>query len=677
MQEKVAIILQARMNSKRLPSKVMADLGGRSLILFEIERLKKCVNVDEIIVATTKEKTDDNLVKAIEEVGLLVHRGSEKNVLERFYECIRLTSAKHFVRITGDCPFIDSKIIDQVINKYFSGNFDYCSNTIPPTYPDGLDVEIFSRDVLIKAYELCNDDYQKEHVTPWIRNNENFKIGNLKSNKDYSNLRLTVDEKIDLDLARKIVKYFNGSSSFDFDKIINLYQAKPEIFSTNIHIKRNEGTILNQGQKLWKRAKKVIPGGNMLLSKRPELFLPNIWPTYYKKAEGCKVWDLDENCFFDLSIMGIGTNLLGYCNYEVDDAVRKVISLSNMSTFNCPEDSLLAEKLVEMHPWAEMVRFARTGGEANSIAIRIARAASEREIIAICGYHGWHDWYLATNLEDTSNLESHLLPGLDPNGVPNSLKGTVKPFMFNDIDQLKKLVNKYNIAAVKMEVQRSTPPLPGFLQEVRKICDENNIILIFDECTSGFRETFGGIHLKYGVNPDMAIFGKALGNGYAITSVIGKKSIMEAAQSTFISSTFWTERIGPTAALKTLEIMNREKSWEYVTSLGLKLKKSIQEIADANELKISHNGIPALLGYTFENKKKLASKTYLTQEMLKRGFLASTICYVSTSHTEEIIEKYLVNLDQIFKSIKKYIDNESIEEHLDSEVCHSGFTRLN
>ncbi len=433
-----------------------------------------------------------------------------------------------------------------------------------------------------------------------------------------------------------------------------------------------------QGQELWKRAKKVIPGGNMLLSKRSEMFLPNNWPSYYSKAKGCTIWDLDGNKFLDLSIMGIGTNILGYCQEEIDSAVKDVILKGNLTTLNCPEEVLLAEKLVEIHPWSDMVRFARSGGEANSIAIRIARAATGRDHVAICGYHGWHDWYLATNLQNDSGLEEHLLPGLEPNGVPKVLANTTHPFSFNDIEQVKKIADKYDLAAIKLEVQRNEEPKKGFIEEIRKICTQKGIVLIFDECTSGFREEFGGIHKKFNFEPDMAMFGKSLGNGYAITAVIGKDSVMQAAQSTFISSTFWTERIGPTAALKTLEIMEREKSWEKITKTGKIIKEKWQLLADSAGLKISHNGIPALANFRFESKNNMSYKTLLTQEMLKRGFLADNRIYVSTEHNDKILDDYFFNLSEVFKLIKDCEEDKSnINDLLQGPVCHSGFKRLN
>jgi len=433
---------------------------------------------------------------------------------------------------------------------------------------------------------------------------------------------------------------------------------------------------MGKGQKLYEKGKKLIPGGTMLLSKRPEMFLPNKWPSYFSKAKGCEVWDLDKKRYFDMTIMGIGTNSLGYGNYEIDNAVRKTISKGNMSTLNCPEEVELAERLIEINPWAGMVRFARSGGEANSIAVRIARAASGKDGVAVCGYHGWHDWYLSANHNNTDNLSNHLLPGLEPLGVPKSLSNTVFPFQYNDYDGLVELVNNNDIGVIKMEVMRNFKPKNDFLSKVRDLANKKNIVLIFDECTSGFRETYGGIHKKYNIYPDIAIFGKALGNGYAITSVIGKKSIMEAAQSTFISSTFWTERIGPTAALKTLEIMGREKSWEKITAKGNKLRKIWLELAEKNNLEIEIFGIKALSGFAFK-KNNREYKTLITQEMLKKGFLASTSCYLSTSHNSNILDSYANSLDEVFQLISKCENGDDVNKFIKYPLCHLGFERLN
>jgi len=375
--------------------------------------------------------------------------------------------------------------------------------------------------------------------------------------------------------------------------------------------------------------------------------------------------------------MGIGTNILGYGHPEVDDAVRSVISNGNMSTLNCPEEVYLVEKLIELHPWAEMGRLARTGGEANAIAIRIARAASGKDKVAICGYHGWHDWYLSANLTEDNGLSGHLLPGLDTKGVPKHLKGTVFPFQYNKFDELEKLVSEQDIGVIKMEVSRNMGPENDFLQKVRKLATDKKIVLIFDECTSGFRQTFGGLYKLYGVEPDMAMFGKALGNGYAITATIGKREVMEAAQGTFISSTFWTERIGPTAALKTLEVMEKMKSWEIITETGSQIKKKWSELATRHGLGIDLWGLPALAGFTIKSENALAYKTLITQEMLAKGYLAGNSIYVCIDHTKEIVDGYFQELDLIFRLIKECEDGKDVYSLLKGSVCHSGFKRLN
>jgi glutamate-1-semialdehyde 2,1-aminomutase len=326
-----------------------------------------------------------------------------------------------------------------------------------------------------------------------------------------------------------------------------------------------------------------------------------------------------------------------------------------------------------------MVKFARSGGEANALAIRIARAASGKDQVAVCGYHGWHDWYLSINLNSDSKdgLSDHLLPGLTPDGVPENLRNTVFPFAYNNFDELKTLVAEKQIGVIKMEVMRNKGPENGFLSKVRQLATDNGIVLIFDECTSGFRETFGGIHKKFEVEPDIAMFGKALGNGYAITAVVGRRDVMEAAQNTFISSTFWTERIGPTAALKTLEVMERDRTWETINQVGSKIRSGIEAVAGMHKLDITSWGLQALTGYSFDSTKDKEYKTLVTQEMLKKGFLAANSTYVSIAHSANLVDQYLETLDPIFGLIAECEQGRNVDLLLEGPVCHSGFKRLN
>jgi glutamate-1-semialdehyde 2,1-aminomutase len=581
------------------------------------------------------------------------------------------------VRITGDCPLIDAGLVDRVLTTFKAGGVDYASNIAPATYPDGLDTEVFSFSTLTTAWQDATRPREREHVTPYMRESGRFRTINLTHVEDCSGERWTVDEPPDFEVVRQVFDHFAPRVDFGWLEVMRLSKLKPDLFSANRHLIRNEGSALGTGQKLWKRAKRVIPGGNMLLSKRAEMFLPEQWPAYFSKAKGCKVWDLDNNEYTDMFIMGIGTNILGYGHPEVDEAVRETIAAGNMSTFNCPEEVYLAEKLIELHPWADMVRFARSGGEANAIAIRIARAATGKDKVAICGYHGWHDWYLAANLGDEKNLAGHLLPGLEPKGIPGGLRGSVLPFNYNRIDELESLLSSHDVGVIVLEVSRNQGPIDHFLHKVRRLATARGIVLIFDECTSGFRQTDGGLHKMYGVEPDMAMFGKALGNGYAITAAIGRREIMEAAQTTFISSTFWTERIGPTAALKTLEVMQRVASWQQITATGLSITARWQALARKYELDIVTSGLPALTGYSINSPRALAYKTLLTQEMLAKGYLAGTSVYVCTEHTPAVVDGYFEALEPVFGLIKECEQGRDVMELLKGPICHAGFKRLN
>ena len=674
---KTVAIVQARLGSVRLPKKVLSNIGGQSSIQLLLTRLGRSKEIDQIVVAVADEPDNSELLALLTDLGIAHFVGSRDNVLERYLGASEKFNADVVVRITGDCPFIDPQVVDQVIQLRSAQDCHYVSNISPPTFPDGFDVEVMTHEALEMAGALASENFDLEHVTPIIRRSSQFTKGNLENQEDESRLRLTLDEEADLLVLTNVYAGLGSRDDFTLRDVSLLAKSHPELFLGNAGLMRNEGEKLGTGQKLWKHAKTVIPGGNMLLSKRSEMFLPDQWPSYFSKAKGCEVWDLDGNHYFDMASMGVGTNTLGYGNEAVDDAVMRAIRNGNMSTLNCPEEVELADRLLELNPWAGMVRLARTGGEANAIAIRIARASTGKDKVAICGYHGWHDWYLSANLSDDANLDGHLLPGLQPNGVPRQLKGTVIPFEYNDLEKLKEILSRGDVAAIKMEVFRSVEPKNNFLAEVRKLANENGVVLIFDECTSGFRETFGGLHKKYKVEPDVAIYGKALGNGYAITAIVGRTHVMQAAQTSFISSTFWTERIGPSAAIATLSEMDRVSSWDSITAIGNMVRTGWQTLADKYKLKIKLQGLPALSTFSFESPLATEFKTFLSQEMLSRGFLASTVFYSSVAHSQEVVDAYLAEVDKVFERLAGLSSPSEVKLLLNGPVSHIGFRRIN
>lgn len=439
---------------------------------------------------------------------------------------------------------------------------------------------------------------------------------------------------------------------------------------------------MKKGQNLYKHAKTVIAGGTQLLSKRPEMFLPDNWPTYYEKAVGCEVWDLDDNHYYDMSLMGVGANVLGYAYEPVDQAAKKAIDKGSMCTLNAPEEVELADLLLAIHPWADMVRYSKTGGEAMAMAARIARAHTKKDIVLVCGYHGWHDWYLAANLIKGDPLASVHLKGLNPLGVPRELAGSNFIFHYNDLNEFRSLIQEHhgNIAAVIMEPIRNEYPVDGFLQEIRKITIEEKIVLVFDEVSAGFRLCCGGSHLTLGVTPDIAVFAKAMTNGYPLATVIGKQAIMSAAQDTFISSTFWTERIALAATIASIHEYQKHNVEKHLADIGKQVQYGWKSYAKKYNIPLHISGIYPLSHFDFQLENPLAYKTYFTQEMLKQGFLASTGFYASFAHTPEIVEKYLKACGGIFQQIETSLDqnvDNLIQEWLDGPVCHAGFERLN
>ena len=671
-------IIQSRVTSERFPNKVRQKISNKYLYEYLHDRLLKSKILNKIIFVIPNNKKNNSFYKDLKKKKFNVFKGSEHNVLNRYYKAAKNFKADVIVRITGDCPLIDVNLMDKMLFKFIEKKFDFMSNNDPATYPDGLDIEIFKFKLLEKANFSARENYDKEHVTPYIKKIKNIKKFNYKNNLgDFSKIRLTVDEKTDIEFIKKLVKKF-GNNSINCKTIINFYKKNKKFFKTSLLINRNEGSSLQKGQKLWVRAKDIIAGNNMLFSKKSELFLPKYWPAYYKKTKGCEITDLNGNKYYDLSLMGVGTNILGYSNKQVDKKVMQVVKSGNMSTLNNPDEVTLAEMLLDINKWADQVKFARTGAEASTIALRLARAASGKDNVAFCGYHGWHDWYLASRLNNPDALDTQLMADLKSDGVPKYLKGTSFPFRYNNISDLKKIISYKKIGAIIMEVSRNIPPENNFLQNVKNIAKKNNIVLIFDECSSGFRETYGGINIKYNIIPDIIIFGKALGNGYAINAVVGKKSVMNKIDNTFISSTFWTERIGYVAGIATLKEMKRLKSWKIISSKGDFIKDEWKKISDRYNLDIAISGLRPMPSFKFNFKEHNILKTFITQEMLKKGFLASNTIYLSVSHNENILKKYLYNLEKIFYKISKFENFNDISKKLISNFpAQSTFKRLN
>lgn len=435
----------------------------------------------------------------------------------------------------------------------------------------------------------------------------------------------------------------------------------------------------NSGNKLWSKANSIIPGGNGLLSKRPDRYAKDIWPVYYNRAKGCQIWDLDDNVYIDMAQNGIGTAILGYADEYVNQSVINAVNNGINTTLNPPEEVELAQKLLELNPSMGGVKFARGGGEAMSIAVRIARTHAKRDKVAFSGYHGWADWYLATNLNSNKNLDEHLLPGLAPVGVPSGLNGTAFPFKYNNIDDFNKLLKQHDdIGVIVIEGARYDLPTADFINAIDTESKKRNIVVIVDEITSGLRMSESGVYRLFDFDPDIAVYGKALGNGFAISAVVGKKDVMDSAQDTFISSTMWTERVGFVAGLATLNKLTEFSVYKHLIEVGTHIGNGWSELAKKYDLDISITDYKPLI--TFKLNYAEANNSIVTlfiQEMLKRRYLASTSVYVTYAHTIEIANTYLENVDEVFEIISNAIKNNKVLDLLETEVRTDMFKRLN
>jgi glutamate-1-semialdehyde 2,1-aminomutase len=513
---KIVAILQARMKSTRLPGKVLKPILGKPLLALQLERVGRARRIDQLVVATSVDASDDPLEDLCRTLQVSCFRGDFEDVLSRYYHAAQAYSANHIVRLTGDCPIADPAVIDQVIEFYLAGDYDYASNAIRPTFPDGLDIEVFRFRCLDEAFHEAKLPSQREHVTPFINSQpDRYKLGNYENKVDLNHLRWTVDEPADFELVQSIYEaLYPGNPSFSTADVIDFLNKNPELKKHNLEHRRNEGHAksrrederaafrarLRKSLDLQERAKQRIPGLSQLLSKRPDMFSYGVWPGYFSRAKGAEVWDLDGNRYLDMSISGIGANVLGYADPDVDGKVLEAIAKGTSCSLNCPEEVELADVLCELHPWASKVRFARTGGESMAIAVRIARASTGRDKVAFCGYHGWHDWYLAANVGTENALGEHIISGLQPHGVPKSLAGTAIPFRYNNVDDLKDIVtrNRAELAAIVMEPIRNAAPKPEFIRSVLEIANEIGAVLIVDEISAGFRMNTGRIRSRHG-----------------------------------------------------------------------------------------------------------------------------------------------------------------------------------
>jgi glutamate-1-semialdehyde 2,1-aminomutase/spore coat polysaccharide biosynthesis protein SpsF len=663
----------------------MADVAGHPMLWHVIYRIRQARLVDQVVVATTTLPADDAVAAFAKAHNITVFRGSEDDTLDRYYQAAKAIGADTVVRISGDCPLVDPTVIDLVIQVFQGGNYDYVSNTLHYTYPDGLDVEAFSFSSLEKAWREARLPAEREHVTSYIRASGRFRIANVRNEEHLSarNLRWTVDDPADLEFVREVYRYLGKeNSNFGMNEVLRLLDDHPELLEINRGIVRNEGYYkslvreppvpprhysIAKSLEFKGRAQKVIPSCTQTFSKGPTQFVQGVAPVFLERGQGSHVWDVDGNEYIDYA-MALGPIILGHNYPSVTEAVMR--QMKDGTTFSLPHplEVRLAEMLVEVIPCAEMVRFAKNGSDVTSGAVRVARAYTGRDVIACCGYHGWQDWYIGTTTRNK--------------GVPKPLAELSISCEYNNIASLERAFSEHpgKVAAVIMEPVGVAEPRDGFLRKVRDLTQREGALLIFDEIVTGFRMALGGAQEYYGVTPDLACFGKAMGNGYPIAAVVGRREIMELFDEVFFSFTFGGEALSLAAAVATITEIRERDVIEHLWEQGQKLKDGYNVLA--REFKLDERtgcvGFPPRTVVTFKDENgedSLLLKSLFQQECIRRGVLFSgsqNMCY---SHNDADIDHTLRVYRTAMEILADAIHKENVKDRLEGEVVQPVFRR--
>ncbi len=673
---RVVTIVQARMSSTRLPGKVLADIAGQPAIAWTLSRARKAQRCDELWLACSREAADDPLVEAVETLKIPVFRGDENDVLSRFAAVAGKTRADAVVRLTGDCPLVDPEIVDNVVARFLKGDVDFVSNTLTRTYPDGLDVEVFSRAALERADREARDPFLRMHVTPYIHGRlkdrlpwGQFTTAQVINPNDFSHLRWTLDEPEDLAFFRRLLPGL--PKDFGWLDVIALLTREPGLLRINHRHGLNEGAgrdlAKTQGRSneprnyaasnaYFERASKTIPLASQTFSKSYQQWVRGAAPLFLTSGRGCRVTDLDQNVYIDY-VLGLLPIVLGYGDPDVDEAIRAALDDGIVFSLAHPKEAELAERLVRLIPCAEMVRFGKNGSDATTGAIRLARAHTGREKVAICGYHGWHDWYIGTT---TRRL-----------GVPQAVQALSETFPYNDADALEALLKKEPdaYAAIILEAGGAQAPATGFLERLRALATKYGVVLIFDEIVTGFRMHMGGAQAHYGVIPDLACFGKAMANGMPISALVGSASIMKTMEDIFFSATFGGEVLSIAAAIATLDKLERDEVVPRLWRRGEMLR-------DAANATLSQRGLGELVSFGGEGwwprikfgelpVDKDLMVSLMRQEFCARGLLLGASFNLCLAHDNEaVVAETITAIDGAAGAVREALDSSDPAAHL-------------
>jgi glutamate-1-semialdehyde aminotransferase/spore coat polysaccharide biosynthesis protein SpsF (cytidylyltransferase family) len=670
------------MGSTRLPGKVLLDVNGDTLLARVVHRVQRSRLAGEIIVATTEQPADDAIIEECKRLGVSAFRGEVDDVLDRYYRAAGCHAADTVVRVTSDCPLVDPAVIDTIVARFQKGDCDYASNTIRYTYPEGLDTEVFSFRALERAWKEARKPSEREHVTPYLRTAE-FRRVNVESVVPVAPglYRWSVDKADDLQLVRKIYREFDDREDFGFEEVLRLLKERPDLAATQSSKVTNEGyyrsllqqavpgpaprRTITQSQAWLARSLRVIPGCAQTFSKGHTQYVQGTAPIFLQRGKGCRVWDVDGNEYIDF-VQGLLPNILGYANEDVNAAVSRQLEEGHSFSLPHPLEVELAERLTRLIPCAEMVRFGKNGSDATSGAIRAARAFTARERIACCGYHGWQDWYIGSTTRNA--------------GVPAAVRALTHTFPYNDLPALEALLAGHpgEFAAVIMEPVNFVEPAAGYLQGVKELARRHGALLIFDEICSGFHFGLGGAQKRYNVIPDMACFGKAMGNGFPIACVAGRAEVMKVFEEIFFSFTFGGEVASIAAALKVLDMLEHTDALVCMEANGRVLQDGFNALANFAGLadRLSCVGHPAWSLVKFrgaDGSDSLLLRSLISQEMVKRGILALATHNMTAAHDHIAVQQTLEAYAATMKTVAGWLQDPHPEKFLEGEMIKPVF----
>lgn len=679
---KTVALIQARYNSARLPGKVLLPLAGRPALAWTVAAARATVGVDETIVATSSEADDDQIARWCEDNGIACYRGSKNDVLGRLAGAAASARADIVMRLTADCPFLDPHVCADVLHLLVSRDLDFASNAHPSSWPDGLDCEVMTRAALERAEKDAELPSHREHVTSYIRANRMlFRQSIMRCPiPGLAGERWTLDRPEDLAFLEKVAGHLPAARPPSYVEVLLALREHPEYREINREGPAERSTLRNlipdlsvpafgrrsypRSAALLERAEAVIPLGTQTFSKSRLLFPPGKAPLFVTHGLGGRVWDVDGNAYVDY-ISALLPNVLGYCDSDVDQAIVEQLSRGISFSLATELEAELAERLVRLIPCAEMVRFGKNGSDATSAAIRLARAFTSRDRIAVCGYHGWQDWYIGSTTRNK--------------GVPGAVRALTHSFRYGDLDAADAVLSRHpgEFAAVILEPVTFTSPPNGYLATLKDLAHRHGALLIFDEVISGFRFSLGGAQALFDVVPDLAAFGKSMGNGMPISAVVGRADIMREMEHVFYSGTFGGEALSLAAAIATIDKMERADVIAALAAHGELLRKElsarIESTGLADTLKLV--GFPQWQQFTIaasDGVDPLAVRTLLMRQLQDHGVLMSSTLNICYAHNEMTMALSLAAFERALSVLAEALDGD-IETHLDCQKMQPVF----